>query len=103
MYNSDEIPSNDKPKTSAITCSVVAYWGKTYTFNLDKTATVGDLKRLVETQEADTPTVKLIFGGRGLKDEKVELTSIITDDNPRFFANASQVHGGCACVKKMEK
>ena len=83
-----------------VNCKIITYFGKNYEISMSKEATIGQLKQQIQSLDEDVPEYKLIYAGRVLKKENIPLSEILIDNNPTFFVNAAEVHGGCHCIEQ---
>ena len=84
--------------SDTINCKIKSYYNKEYDISIDKNYSFSQLKEILLQMDYNLKDIKFIYNGRLIRNDQAIISSIVTENNPTFYINQSQVHGGC-CPK----
>jgi hypothetical protein len=86
--------------TNEILCKIITYYDKTYEIKISKTSSFKTLKEQLVLLDSNLSDIKLIYGGRIIRNDEALISSYTNENIATFYINQSQVHGGC-CPKNI--
>ncbi len=86
--------------TNEILCKIITYYDKNYEIKISKTTSFKTLKEQLVSLDSNLSDIKLIYGGRIIRNDEALISSYTNESVATFYINQSQVHGGC-CPKNI--